>query len=140
MRERIVIVFIAIAIGLIVTTLVYFLYQQTKSLPLKASNNTQNGAPTPTPIGGVYLVVEEPKDESLTDKRAIQVKGQTKPEYTVIISSNQEDVIIKPSNDGKFSATITIDTGTNRIITRAITPDGEESENVKIVTYNTEEF
>ena len=139
MRERIVIVFIAIAIGLIVTTLVFFLYQQTKTIPLKPAI-TRDGLPKPTPENSVALSIDEPKDESLSDRRSIQVKGRTSPENTVVVSTNQEDIVAKPTTDGKFSITITIDSGSNKIVTRAIAPNGEEKEDIRIVTFNTEDF
>lgn len=139
MRERIVIVFIAIAIGLLVTTLIFFLYQQTKAIPQGASNVIE-GLPTPTPQGSVYLVIDEPKDESISDRRLIQIKGRANPDNLVIVSTNQEDAVVATTTDGKFSVSITIDAGTNKIVTRAIAPSGEEAIDTRIVTFSTEEF
>lgn len=140
MRERIVIVFIAIAIGLLVTTLVFFLYQQTKTLPQKSSEMLKINNLTPTPQGSPFLLVEEPADESLAARRSIQIKGRTNPENTIAVSTNQEDIVVTPTRDGKFSVTITIDAGANRIITRAISPGGESKEDIRTITFNTEEF
>lgn len=138
MRERIVIVFIAIAIGLIVTTLVFFLYQQTRSIENR--QGTITNPPTPTPDNSFFLTVDEPQDESLSDKRSIIVRGRTNPENTIIVSTNQEDVAAKPATDGKFSITITIDAGANIIITRALLSNGETLSDTRAVTFNTEEF
>lgn len=140
MRERIVIVFIAVAIGLIVTTLIFFLYQQTRSLPNNVTSNNSGINLTPTPIDEVPLFIEEPTDESLSDRRTITVKGQTNPENLIVISTNQEDIVAKPTSDGKFSVSIDIDTGSNKIVTRSITPKGATAEDVRIITFNTEEF
>ncbi|KKR25273.1 MAG: hypothetical protein UT56_C0001G0004 [Candidatus Levybacteria bacterium GW2011_GWB1_39_7] len=140
MRERLVIVFIAIAIGLLTTTLVFFLYQQTKTIPQKAISKSSENFPSPTPQNKVYLSIDEPKDESLSERRSIQVKGRTNPQNTIIISTNIEDLIIKPTTDGKFSATVTIDPSSNEIVTRSIDPDGQEAKDARVVTFNTEEF
>ncbi len=140
MRERIVIVFIAIAIGLIVTTLVFFLYQQTKEVPQKSSSIISANIPTPTPEGSLYLAIDEPKDEAISDKRLIQVKGRTNRENWIIVSTNQEDAVVKPTPDGKFSVSITIDAGANKLVTRSIAPSGEAVENIRVVTFSTEEF
>lgn len=137
MRERIVIVFIAVALGLIVTTLAFLLYQQTKTLP-KTTKIVTN--PSPTPKSGPYLVVDTPTNESLSDRRTIQVKGKTNSLNLVIISTNQEDVAVKATPDGKFAATITIDAGSNRLVTHSISPDGESTEDSRIITFSTEEF
>jgi len=140
MRERVIIVFIAVAIGLLITTLVYFLYQQTKITPQRTTNSPISLQATPVPASAVYLVVEAPSDESISDRRSIQVKGETKSENIIIVSTNQEDVIAEPSADGKFSVTISIDAGSNKIVTRAIAPNGEETSDTRVITYSTEEF
>lgn len=138
MRERIVIVFIAIAIGLLVTTLIFFLYQQTKTIPQKTINTLRS--PTKSPSANVYLAVETPGDEQISDRRSIQVKGKTDPENVVIVSTNIEDEVVKPTSDGRFSVTITIDAGANVIVTRAINPAGEETVDRRVITFSTEEF
>ena len=139
MRERIVIVFIAIAIGLLVTTLIFFLYQQTTTIPQRTVNNTL-GSPTKTPSQDVYLAVEAPVDEQISDRRSIQVKGKTDSDNIIIVSTNIEDEVVKPTSDGRFSVTITIDAGANVIVTRAINPAGEEMVDRRVVTFSTEEF
>lgn len=139
MRERLVIVFIAIAIGLLLTTLVFFLYQQTKTIPQKVENVISGDVAKPTP-GATYLVIEEPKDEALYDRRLIQVKGKTSPDNLIVVSTNQEDIVANPSSDGQFSVSITIAAGANKIVTRAISPNGESVQDTRIVTFSTEEF
>lgn len=142
MRERILIVFIAVAIGLIVTTLIFFLYQQTRTIPKTASSNGSSGneKANPTPQSSSYLSVDQPTNESLLDRRLIQVKGRTHAGDTIIVSTNQEDVVAKPTSEGSFSVSITIDAGTNTITTRSIGPDGEEQQDKRTVTYSTEDF
>ncbi|HVZ66697.1 MAG TPA: hypothetical protein VG917_00375 [Patescibacteria group bacterium] len=141
MRERIIIVFIAIAIGLLITTLIYFLYQQTKSIPNRTSKIVLNdNPPTPTPKSSQYLTVDQPNDESISNKRSIQVKGKTNPNSMVIVSTNQEDISAESTSDGNFSVSITIDAGSNKIIVRSISKDGVEAQATRVVTYSTEDF
>lgn len=141
MRERIIIVFIAIAIGLLVTTLIFYLYQQTKTVPeeTKIISKVEKSVSS-APQSNILLTVDTPLDESLSETRSVQVKGKTNPENTVIITTNQEDEIVNPSNDGAYSATVTISAGGNKIVVRSITPNGEETSLSRIVTFSTEEF
>lgn len=140
MRERLMIVFVAVFIGLIVTTLVFFLYQQTKSIPGSAND--------PKPISQIKtdeaensrFKIDSPQNESLLDRRLIQVKGRTDPTDIIIVSSNQEDVVAHPASDGKFSVSITIDAGANIIFTRSINKSGAEVQDTRIVTYSVDEF
>ena len=138
MRERIVIVFLAITIGLLVTTLIFFLYQQSKTIPQKTINTV--AGPIKALSQDVYLAIETPLDEQISDRRSIQVKGKTDPGNIIIVSTNIEDEVIKPTSDGRFSVTITIDAGANIIITRAIDPSGEETVDRRVITFSTEEF
>lgn len=140
MKERIVVVFIAIAIGLVATTLVFFLYQQTKTLPKTVVTKTQEPKTTPVAKQTTTLVVDSPTNESISSKRSIVVKGKTDPDATVVVSTNQEDDVVKPTADGKFTVTIAIDAGANKIVTRSIMPNGDESSDTRIITYSTEEF
>lgn len=147
MKERLVIVFIAAILGLLITTAGFFIYQSTKALPnndspqpVAAKTKVTEPQATPTPPSGLYLIIDTPTDESLVGNRTINIKGKTNPDNTLVISSNQEDVEAKPTSDGTFSTTITIDTGTNKIITRAISPTGDEKMDQRIVTYSTEDF
>ena len=140
MRERLIIVFVAVAIGLIVTTLIFFLYQQTKTIPNQSNKNagSQNSAsPTKSPN---YLTIDEPQDEVLSDRRLLQVKGRTHPEDVIVVSTNQEDKVVRPISDGKFAVSITIDAGANVIVVRSIAPDGSEKKDSRTVTFSTEEF
>lgn len=143
MKERAVIIFIAVIIGLLLTMIVFFIYQSTKVLPKedKKTPSTQKTiSPTPTPLSGVYLVIEEPKDEAVIDKRTVEIKGKTNTDNTIIISTNQEDIVAKPNSQGNFSVSITIDAGTNKIVSRAITPNGEEVIDERTISFTTEEF
>jgi hypothetical protein len=140
MKERLVIVVIAIIAGLFITTAGFFIYQSTKKNTDTPVTATADSKPTATPLNSLYVKVSEPTDESLTEKRTIQVKGTTNPGNVIVVSTNQEDVAGKPTPDGNFSITIDIDAGANQIITRGISPDGETVQDVRTVTYSTDDF
>jgi hypothetical protein len=145
MKERLVIVIIAVGLGLFLTTIGFLIYQSTKFKPVTAENTDNQPIDTEmkitqAPKEETGLTVSEPKDEVVVDKRTLQVSGQTDPSYTVVISSNVEDVVANPDSKGKFAASITIDAGTNELITKAIKPDGTEIKDTRVVTYSTEEF
>jgi hypothetical protein len=140
MKERLVIVVIAVIAGLFITTAGFFIYQSTKKSADAPVTATADTKPTATPLNNLYIKISEPSDESLTQKRTIQVKGTTNPGNAVIVSTNQEDVAGIPTPDGNFSITIDIDAGANQIIARGIAPDGETVQDVRTVTYSTDDF
>lgn len=141
MKERLIIIIVAIIAGLFITSAGFFIYQSTK----KASDTpiVKDGprtTTTPSSNGSIFVRVSEPNDESLTAKRTVSVKGSTNPENIVVISSNLEDIEVKPDQEGNFSTSIDIDAGANEIVTRAIAPDGSTAQDIKTITYSTEEF
>ena len=141
MKERIIIVFVAAALGLAITTIAFFIYQQAKILPGREAKPQSLLKVSPTPLPDkTYLIIDEPVNESISNKRTVEVKGKTNPENTLIITSNQEDQVVIPTRQGTFSAAVTIDVGANKIIVRSITPKGEEKIVIRIVTYSTEDF
>lgn len=141
MKERIIIVFVAAALGLAITTIAFFIYQQAKVLPGREikPQSLIKASPTP-PADKTYLIIDEPINESISNKRTVEIKGKTNPENTLIITSNQEDQVVTPTREGTFSVAATIDVGANKIIIRSITPKGEEKIVIRVVTYTTEEF
>lgn len=144
MKEKIVIIFIALAIGLFLTTSAFYFYNTAKqhSKPKEIVQNTpqQKNPDEKNTDSKTFLLINEPKNESITDKRTIEVKGESRPGNTILVSSNIEDVISLCDTIGNFSAKIEIDSGANIITTRTISQDGEESIDIRIVTYSQEEF
>lgn len=146
MKERIVIVFIATLLGLLLTTAGYFIYQTATSYSQQTSADnspinlqTQNDN-AEKERQEEALTISSPTDEAVVDKRTLEITGKTYSENTIVVSSNNEDVVGTPAKDGNFSITITIDAGVNKIVTRSISPNGEEVVDERIVTYSTEEF
>ncbi len=142
MKERLIIIIVAIIAGLFITSAGFFIYQSTKKgndapIAKQAANTNKNDT---SANNSLYVKVQEPADESLTAKRTLVVKGVTNPENLVVVSTNLEDIEAKPTQDGTFSVTIDIDAGANEVITRAIASNGDSVQDIKTVTYSTEEF
>lgn len=147
MKERFAIIGIAVGIGLFTTSIAFLLFKQsTSSRPPVSQNSSDNSSQTTIdnegnkPPEGFFIQVDEPTDEALSDKRTIVIKGKTNPENIVIVSSNQEETIGTPSKDGDFSLSLAIEAGLNTIITRAISPSGEEISDTRTVTFSSEDF
>ncbi len=143
MKERIVIIFIAIIAGLFITSAGFFIYQSTKKgndTPLPKKTATATKEDPQQPAGKLFVKVAEPKDESLSEKRTLVLKGSTNSDNIIVVSSNLEDVEVKPNQDGNFSVSVDIDAGANPIVTRAIAPDGSSVQDVRTITYSTDDF
>lgn len=138
--EKIVIAFIAVSIGILVAGAAFFLYQTTKTLPSAKTKTVSISSPTATPIPSVFLTVDRPRDEEVSDKKTITISGKTASSATIVISTQSTDQVITPASNGNFSTTLTIDDGENQIEITSIAPNGEETRIIRTVTYSTESF
>lgn len=141
MKERLIIIIVAIVSGLIITGAGFFIYQSTKKVNDAPANSNTSVTITPTENENkVFVRVAEPVDESLTNKRTLNLKGTTNPDNIIVVSTNLEDVQGKPSTEGNFSITVDIDAGANIVITKVIAPNGDSAQDIRTITYSTEDF
>ena len=138
--EKIILSFIAILIGLLASGVAFYFYQSTKTIPPSKLKTIAIVSPAPTTQPSIFLTIDNPKDEEVTDKKIITVSGKTTPDATVILSSQIADNVINPSSTGSFSTTVTITDGENEIQITAIAPNGEETTLKQTITYSTESF
>ncbi len=139
-QERIILSFIMVIIGLIFAGIIFYFYQSTKVIPDSKTVQNDSQTPTPTLAPTIFLTVDSPKDESISDSKTVRVSGKTNPEATVVILTLEGEEIVKPSLQGDFVTNITISSGTNFIKVIAMTPDGETQTIQRTVSYTTEDF
>lgn len=141
--ERVFLSFIAVLVGLVAAGVAFYLYQMTKTLPEKKAEPLgvkTRITPTPTPDKSNFLTVETPKDEEVLTQKTITVSGKTAPNATIIVSSEENDQVVKPAANGDFSLTQAIPEGTSLLNVTAVFASGEEKKVTKTVTYSTENF
>lgn len=141
--ERIILSFVAVIIGLIAAGVAFYLYQTTKVIPEnEAKPLTVNNAPSvsPTPDNANLLTITKPSDEEIFDKKVITVSGKTRPDATVIVTTEANDAVVTPAANGDFSVTQAIPNGTTLIYITAVFPNGEEKTITKTVSFSTEKF
>ena len=141
-KEKVVLSFIAVVLGLLVSGVAFYLYQSTKTIP-DDKIKTISIKPTVTPdlkTSSIFLSIDSPKDESVADKKIINVTGKTIKDAVVVVSTNIDDEVINPASNGNFSTTVNIENGQNQIEVTAIAPNGEEEKVIRTVTFSTESF
>jgi hypothetical protein len=132
----------ALLIGLLVAGGVFYSYQYFTK-PSDADDAkiiSLNPTPTPVSSNSDELMLDEPKDESVVDKKTVTVTGKTLPGSMVIVTSENDEQVATPADNGNFSLTTTLGDGVNIIEVLSILPSGEERKVVRSVTYSTESF
>ncbi len=139
-KEKIILSFIAVAVGLLIAGAAYYFYQSSKALNKSEQKTTSVKKPTPTPSDTIFLSVSQPADEAVFDKKVITVAGKAPSNSTIIILTENDQQAIKPTANGNFSTTLNIEDGQNIIKITAVSPTGEQETQEKVVTFSTEEF
>lgn len=138
--EKVLLSFVAIVIGLVVASAAFYLYQSTKKIPAEKTKVVTVLSPTESPKPSIYLVVDNPKDEEVVEKKTITISGKTIRDALVVISTDIGDEVIEPASNGNFSTTVNIGDGQNQVEITAIASNGEEARVVRTVTFSTETF
>ena len=139
-KEKVVLSFIAVAVGILVTGVAFYLYQATKTIPSSKIKTIKISSPSSTPKPSIYLTIKVPEDEKVVGKKVVTVSGTTAKDATIVVLSPVDEDIVKPAGTGDFSTTINIEDGQNNIEITAISPKGEEIRVTRTVTFSTEEF
>ena len=139
-QERVILSFVMVLIGLLVAGGAFFFYQSTKTVTTNKEIAKTELTPTPTPNSSFFLLVNDPKDESIVNKKTITITGKTDPKATVVILTSSDQEIIQPSKQGDFNTTIAIGNGVNYIKIQAISPTGEVATVQRVIAYTTEDF
>lgn len=139
-KEKVILSFVAIMVGLTVSGLGFYFYQNTKVLPPEKQESSINIRPSQTPTPLVPLVIDEPKDEEVVDTKVIKISGKTDPQALLVILTDTDEQVLNPTSTGSFSTTITLGSGANVIEITAVDKAGNTNTVERTVTYSTESF
>ena len=138
--ERVILSFIAVLVGILVTGTVFYLYQSTKKPTTQNTKTITILEPAPTPAQNVFLTINTPSDEIVISKKIVSITGTTEKDATVVIVTPVDQVVLTPASSGNFSTTVNIDDGENFVEITAISAKGQETKMTRTVTFSTEDF
>jgi hypothetical protein len=139
-KEKVVLSFIGVIIGLIFAGIVFYFYQSTKTINTAGETKTKSFSPSPTPTSSLYLIINEPEDEKVSENKIIKLSGQTVTDATIVIITKSGQEVIKPTSMGTFTTTLTLEEGENLIKIIAFAGNGESTTIERTITYSTEDF
>lgn len=140
-KETVFLSITALLIGLLVAGGAFYAYQLlNKQANNKPATITLNATPTPVSSNSEELMVDEPDDEIVVANKSVAISGKTLPGSTIIVTSENDEQVATPADNGNFSLNTTIADGVNIIEIIAILPSGEEKKVVRTITYSKETF
>ena len=140
--EKVILSFVAVFVGLIAAGVAFYLYQSTKVLPFnqtKPSATQVSKAPTPVSASDVFTV-DSPTDQEVFSKQLISIKGTAVKGAIITVSTDDNDQVVQPADNGDYTLTQTIPQGTSLMEFTVIFPDGTEKKIDRTVTFSTENF
>lgn len=138
-KEKIILSFVAVLIGLLAASAIFYFYQQTKVIS-KDLQKTVLTRPSPTPKPSVILTVDEPADEKIYDTKIVKISGKTEPDALIVILTENSEDVLNPAKNGDFSTTISLENGTNLIQITAVGKNGDTNTIERTVSYSSESF
>ena len=139
-KEKTVLSFAAVFIGLAVAGIAFYVFQLTKTLPPQATKTEAVRTPTQAPKSGMFLTISEPNNEIVSNSKTVKIAGKTLPGSVVIVATKVNQEVIKPVPNGDFSTTVAIDEGVNLIRLTAIASNGEEKTVLRTISFTNEDF
>ena len=104
---------------------------------------SQKASASPSPqVSGTPLSLEitEPKNEEITSSEKITIKGKTQPSNTLVLDSDDDNVVTQASEDGSFSFPVTLDEGGNQYMITSYNDKAEAENKTLTVLYKTEKL
>lgn len=141
--EKVILSFVAVLVGLIAAGVAFYLYQATRTIPSpKTKAISVVPSPTVAPLSDKehLLKIDNPKDEAVFNKKLITISGKTVNGAVLTVSTEDNDQVVKPADNGDFTLTMAIPDGTSIMQISAIFPDGTEKKETRTVTFSTESF
>lgn len=138
-KEKIILSFVAVLIGLLVASGAFYFYQQTKVIPPE-KQKTISVQPSPTPKPSVVLTLDEPADEKVFETRIIKISGKTEPDALIVILTESSEEVLNPAKNGDFSTTINLENGVNILQITAVGKNGDTNTIDRTVSYSPESF
>lgn len=120
-------------VGLAFIGWLYFFLQEPSKIP-------SNSSPITTEPASLTLEVNSPEDDLLSFKDEILVSGKTQAGSTVLISTDDNDQIVKTSSTGAFSADFPLELGVNNITIAVFDESGDSRTVEKMVYYSKEKI
>lgn len=102
----------------------------------KASSTANPNPQTPT-AGG--LTILKPEENEVIGSNSTTIEGVTEPESKIVISTEDQDLLIESDKDGGFSINIPLISGLNEIIVTSFLKDNK-TETVKLPIVYSEGF
>jgi len=110
---------------------------QPKTVEVSPTPFIENSISSENNLKNETLNIDTPEDNAVVSVSKIDFSGTTKPNSNIIITTLSKSFNTIASEEGKFSLSIDLESGTNFVKITSVDPDGNQTDISKIITYST---
>lgn len=110
------------------------------NIQYEQTQNRFEAGPVTSKPKSFILNLDQPSDDSLIFSSSLLLSGKTAPNLEVLISINEEHLMIEAKPDGTFSQTLTLDEGVNNITVTSFDQTGDSRVTARTVYYSKEKI
>lgn len=133
-KEVLIAIFLGLSLGLVVTYGIYTARRSLTASSLKPSPTPLHSTPSPSQSS---LAISSPEDETIQSIKEARVVGTSTADSMIVVMVNNRPYVTNADSTGNFALPITLDPGSNVILTRSINEDGVAVEDERVVIYTT---
>lgn len=114
------------------------------SLTYYLLNSQKNNDLTIIPVTkervSLVLSLSSPDDNLLVFEPDLLIQGKTTPQAVVLLSSQNQDLLLNLTTNGDFSQTLKLQEGVNRLIVASVDKLGNNKKEVRTIYYSKEKI
>lgn len=143
-KEVLIAIIIGFGLGLVITFGIWSANRNVTEREISTASG-QPVTPLPTrpvesPDHNLFLTLDNPVNELLTNGETLTVSGETLTGLPVVILTDRSEVVTQADTAGNFSTEIDLTAGVNYLTVIAVTEQGEEVKKEVSVVYSTAEI
>ncbi len=136
-KEVLIAIFIGFLVGILIAYGVYTANRAVKQTETLANNSALSSSePVPLPSSDFNLIIQEPENNLVFSEPEATISGQTEPEATVAIITEEQEELMLADQQGVFSTSISLISGINEVKIIAIGKTGEKQEKILNLVYS----
>ncbi len=133
---------LVMVMGAVVVSTATIAYQYLPGNQRTFSNNLslQYISPVTSEPSALILNLSNPEENSLVFEKDLLIQGKSSPKATIVLSSDDEDLVVEAKSEGDFSTVVKLKNGANEFLITAFDHLGNSKSERRVIYYSPEKL